>query len=90
MLVDSITTVKEKLGDPIEETDLMEKKGDFKAHELRYAIKRVKREGGSIRDQEIFLYFDLEGRLFEIGYSAMDPVAGEVIYSYVESQTGTE
>jgi hypothetical protein len=88
---DSITAVKTILGNPTKERNILDKKTrKFKTHELLYAIKRVEPEGGNVKDQEITLNFDIQGRLRQIDYNAMPPLFGEVIFSGSEPLTGTE
>jgi len=86
---DELSEVKKSIGSPAVDQDLFSKKGVFFAHELRYAIKRVRPEGGNVMDQEISLSFDRQGRLFRISYNAMQPLSGEVILSGTEPQSGT-
>jgi len=57
---------------------------------LLYPVKRVRPEGGNVTDQEITLAFDNRGRLVEVDYNAMLPLMGDVIFSGVESQSGTK
>lgn len=87
---DAVSKVKEELGRPTKEGDNFDKKGNFIEHELLYAVKRVKPEGGSVMDQEISLNFDMQGQLFRIGYNAMPPLVGEIVLSGTEPQTGTK
>lgn len=85
---ETIAETKAKLGNPTNETDIVDKQGSFKYHQILYAISRINPEGGNVKDQEIQLDFDKEGRLFQVVYSALTPIAGKVLRSEVEPQTG--
>jgi hypothetical protein len=86
---ETISETKRRLGSPTIERDDIDKSGTFKAHELRYAIRRIKLDGVNVKDQEIALEFNKRGHLFRVVYSAMTPLAGTVTNSYVVSQTRT-
>jgi hypothetical protein len=87
---DLISKVRDGLGTPTKEGDTFDKKGNFLAYELLYAIKRVKPEGGNVYDQEVSLDFDTEGRLFQIEYNAMSPLTGDIIRNGTEPLTGVQ
>jgi hypothetical protein len=86
---ETVLETKRRLGSPTTERDDIDKAGTFKAHELLYAIRRIRPDGGNVKDQQIDLEFNKQGHLFRVVYSAMTPLAGTVTNSYVVPQTGT-
>jgi hypothetical protein len=63
---DSIERVKEVLGSPTADEELIGKKGEFVSRVLDYYIKRVEANNVNIHDQMISFYFDRDGRLVKI------------------------
>src|SRR5271166_3119400 len=80
---EAITDAEKALGSPTRDMIVTDKNKEatFKFHALIYAIRRVTPDGGNVKDQEIHLLFDKLGHLYEIDYSAMNPLAGKVIGS---------
>jgi hypothetical protein len=76
---DSIARAKELLGIPTREYTASDKKNrSFLFHAVVYYIARVDLTNVNTNDQAIFLSFDENGYLTQIGYSSMNPIIGEV------------
>jgi len=63
---DSLQDVKNKLGNPDVERDLLGKKGEFKFRSLQYYAARVDIKGSNTHDKLLSLYFDKGGHRVEI------------------------
>ncbi|MEQ9606887.1 MAG: hypothetical protein RLN99_04405 [Kiloniellaceae bacterium] len=88
---DKLDDVRQLLGEAAFDAELCGKKLDeeCRGHALEYPIRRVRPEGGNTNDQTIHLFFDMGGRLDEIAFQSMLPLAGDVISSYVHGSGGT-
>jgi hypothetical protein len=64
--------------------------GDCRGYMLTYPIRCVRPEGGNINDQEIDVYFDDPGRLYQFSFGAMPPLVGDVVDRGVVPGTDVE
>jgi hypothetical protein len=78
-LGDSMELIKRKAGAHFTEKTLCTKKGRFVEYELFYYIKRVRLNCVNANDQYICFVFNIDRKLEQILYNAMEPIAGEVI-----------
>lgn len=78
-LGDSMAMVRETLGNPNEEKIIKTKEGNFVSYRMQYWIKQVRLNSGNRNNQRIGLYFDINKKLKEIGYSCIEPVSGVII-----------
>lgn len=73
----SVEEVKAIVGEPTEDQMLIGKKGEFRARELRYYIRKLDTGVNEIHDRYVNLYFDKNNKLMSIGYKLTDQSESE-------------
>jgi len=69
----SVTSVKATLGEPTSDQKLLDKKGQFRARELTYYIRKLNKSTvNEIHDRYLAIYFDEADKLKSVRYKLTD------------------